>query len=225
MNRSLRVLLTVLASLSFVGALVAAGPAQATPQGPTLRVFSPTSSITEYRYRAKQKIYVDSGLWVSASGSTFEVHRASRFVHNAHRGDPDGSTRTHRPAGRPSRSRWSRLDGPDFAASSMSTVTGPTGDVVYQGSVPFCPDSWNTQRVDSSGPMNPTFPQGCYTNPFTTGVVWGIDQGWAVGALDMSRVRFAGRDGTTRSTSRSRRCISSCSPSRRPTHRPRSASS
>jgi lysyl oxidase len=51
-------------------------------------------------------------------------------------------------------------------------------------------------RVDATGPMTSSFPQGCYTNPFTTGVVWGIDQGWAVSALDLARIRFPGADGT-----------------------------
>jgi len=194
-NRSLRLLLTVLASISFIAALLATAPAQATPQGPQLRVFTPTSSINEYRYRAKQKVSVDSGLWVSSSGSTFEViaHRdsyttpivATQII------DPDTSARQVVLPDTVVAPRWSGL-----SHFFHVTVTGPTGDVVYKGSVPFCPDSWNTQRVDASGPMNSTFPQGCYTNPFTTGVVWGIDQGWAVGALDMSRIRFGGPDGT-----------------------------
>ena len=195
MHRSLRALLTVLSSLSFLGALVAAGPARATPQGPQLRVFSPTSSITEYRYGAKQKIYVDSGLWVSASGSTFEViaHRdsyttpivATQII------DPNTSARHVVLPDRVVARHWA-----GFRNFFNVTVTGPTGNVAFQGSVPFCPDSYNVQRTDASGPMDSTFPQGCYTNPFTTGVVWGIDQGWAVGALDTSRIRFAGPDGT-----------------------------
>jgi hypothetical protein len=194
-NRSRRILLSVLASFSFVAALVAAGPAHATPPGPQLRVFSPTSSINEYRYRAKQKISVDSGFWVSASDSTFEViaHRdsytspivATQII------DPDTSARQVVLPDTVIAPRWSGL-----RRFFTVTVTGPTGDTVYSGSVPFCPDSWNVQRLDASGPMNATFPQGCYTNPFTTGVVWGIDQGWAVGALEMSRIRFAGPDGT-----------------------------
>jgi hypothetical protein len=193
-NRSLRSLLTVLASLSFIAALLASGPAQATPQGPELRVFSPTSSITEYRYRSREQISVDSGLWVSANGSTFEViaHRdsyttpivATQII------DPDTSARQVVLPDKVVAPRWSGL-----RHFFNVTVTGPAGDVAYKGSVPFCPDSWNVQRVDASGPTDSTFPQGCYTNPFTTGVVWGIDQGWAVGALDMSRIRFAGPDG------------------------------
>jgi len=194
-HRSLRVLLTVLASLSFVGALVAAGPAQATPQGPRLRLFSPTSSITETRYGANQKIYVDSGLWVSAADSTFEViaHRDSYTT-------PIVATQVIDPETSPTQVPLpARVLAPGWSGLRRFfdvTVTNATGDVVYQGTVRFCPDSWNVQRADASGPMDSTFPQGCYANPFTTGVVWGIDQGWAVGALDMSRIRFAGPDGT-----------------------------
>src|SRR5881409_2791637 len=43
------------------------------------------------------------------------------------------------------------------------------------------------QRVDDTGPANPTYPEfGCYSGPFTLGAVWGIDQGWAVNALNGS---------------------------------------
>ena len=45
----------------------------------------------------------------------------------------------------------------------------------------FCPNDWNRQRVDGSGPLTSRYPQFCGTNPFTLGSVWGIDKGWAVG--------------------------------------------
>jgi len=194
-HRTLRASLTLLASLAVVGSIVATGPAQAVPKGPTLRLFAPSASFTETRYRAKQQIYVDSGLWVSATGSAFEViaHRdsyqspivATQVI------DPDTS------ASKVVLPDWVLAHGwSGFQNFFAVTVTGPTGAVKYHGRVRFCADSWNAQRVDTSGPMNSSFPLGCYANPFTKGVVWGIDQGWAVGALDLSRVRFSGPDGT-----------------------------
>jgi Lysyl oxidase len=195
MNRRLHAPLTLLASLAFVGAMVAAGPAKASPPGPRLRLFAPSPSITEARYRARNKISVDSGLWVSASDSTFEViaQRAdySSPIVATQIIDPDTSPReVVLPDGLVAPG-WS-----GFRRFLDVTVTGPTGAVVFNRSVRFCPDSWNVQRADATGPMTPSFPQGCYANPFTKGVVWGIDQGWAVGALDTSRIRFSGPDGT-----------------------------
>ena len=49
-----------------------------------------------------------------------------------------------------------------------------------------CPNDWNRQRVDASGPLTPRFPQFCATNPFTLGSVWGIDRGWAIGLDDVA---------------------------------------
>ena len=41
-----------------------------------------------------------------------------------------------------------------------------------------CLGGWQTERVDDSGPFDPTYPTGCGFNPLTLGAVWGIDQGW-----------------------------------------------
>ncbi len=195
MNRRLHAPLTLLASLAFVGAMVAAGPAEALPHGPRLRVFAPSPSLTETRYRAKQKISVDSGVWLSSSDSTFEV-----MVHRDTYRSPIVATQIIDP-GASAREvvlpDWVLADGwSGFRRFFDVTVTGPMGAVVFHGPVRFCADSWNVQRADDTGPMTPSFPQGCYANPFTKGVVWGIDQGWAVGALDLSNIRFSGPDGT-----------------------------
>ena len=195
MHRTFRASLALLASLAVIGSIVATGPAQAVPKGATLRLFAPSPSFSETRYRAKEKIFVGSGLWVSASGSTFEViaHRdtyrspivATEII------DPDTS------ASEVVLPDWVLADGWSGLRNFFAvTVIGPSGAVKFHGRVRFCPDSWNAQRVDSSGPMTSTFPLGCYGNPFTKGVVWGIDQGWAVGALDLSHIRFSGPDGT-----------------------------
>ncbi len=46
-----------------------------------------------------------------------------------------------------------------------------------------CPAGWEVERVDDSGPFDPTYPSGCGSNPLTLGAVWGVDQGWAVAPL------------------------------------------
>ncbi|MDQ3962793.1 MAG: lysyl oxidase family protein, partial [Actinomycetota bacterium] len=45
----------------------------------------------------------------------------------------------------------------------------------------FCPNGYGRERIDDSGPFHPSYPEGCYTNPFARSMVWGIDAGWAVG--------------------------------------------
>ncbi len=46
-----------------------------------------------------------------------------------------------------------------------------------------CFAGWQTERVDDTGPFDPTYPAGCGGNPLALGSVWGIDQGWAVAPL------------------------------------------
>ncbi len=62
-------------------------------------------------------------------------------------------------------------------------VTDHTGAMVARRHITFCPDSYDVERLDPNGPANPTFPQFCSANPFTLGMVWGIDSGWAVNPL------------------------------------------
>jgi hypothetical protein len=42
-----------------------------------------------------------------------------------------------------------------------------------------CLAGWDPERVDDTGPFDPTYPAGCGSNPLTRGAVWGIDEGWA----------------------------------------------
>jgi lysyl oxidase len=42
-----------------------------------------------------------------------------------------------------------------------------------------CLGGWQTERIDDSGPFDPTYPTGCGSNPLSLGTVWGVDQGWA----------------------------------------------
>ena len=48
----------------------------------------------------------------------------------------------------------------------------------------FCPNSWERQRVDDTGPDLPRYPTSCGAfSPFSKGMVWGIDSGWATHAF------------------------------------------
>jgi hypothetical protein len=59
--------------------------------------------------------------------------------------------------------------------------------------VPGGGGSGNRQRVDDSGPQVSRFPNyGCGYNPFALGSVWGIDHGWATGALGQAGYSYYG---------------------------------
>jgi hypothetical protein len=62
------------------------------------------------------------------------------------------------------------------------TATNAAGTVVLDRYHAFCP-SGDLARVNDNGPQVPRYPQFCTASPFTLGTVWGIDDGWAVGAL------------------------------------------
>ncbi|HZK52431.1 MAG TPA: hypothetical protein VFD47_12820 [Actinomycetota bacterium] len=74
-------------------------------------------------------------------------------------------------------------------------VTNSKGKVVQRRSINFCPNSWEQQRVDDSGPMNQSYPYFCGGGPFIKGMVWGIDQGWGSSILEYGGVRLKGPNG------------------------------
>ena len=57
------------------------------------------------------------------------------------------------------------------------------GVLIRRKATDACLAGWQVERVDDSGPFDPTYPQGCGSNPLTLGAVWGVDQGWAVAPL------------------------------------------
>jgi hypothetical protein len=70
---------------------------------------------------------------------------------------------------------WSGLD-----RFLRITLFDRSGNFVRRRVPDACLGGWQTERVDDSGPFDPTYPAGCGSNPLTLGSVWGIDQGWGV---------------------------------------------
>lgn len=66
-----------------------------------------------------------------------------------------------------------------YADGIRITVRDLAGNVVLEQSGPWCPNGFNRQRVDPTGPANPVYPSICSSFPFTLATVWGIEQGWA----------------------------------------------
>ena len=63
------------------------------------------------------------------------------------------------------------------------SVDDARGRPVWETVSSFCPNSWEVDRLDDTGPLDPTYPQACWANPFTLSTVWGVDEGWATNAL------------------------------------------
>jgi hypothetical protein len=83
-------------------------------------------------------------------------------------------------------------DLPDWTADDWSGLKGflriqvlnDSGNVVENTRTTFCPDGYDLQRVNDSGPDRSPYPPFCPINPFTLGSVWGIEQGWATNIND-----------------------------------------
>jgi Lysyl oxidase len=172
-----------LAALAVGFALAAAGAEPAVAGGapaPSLRLFVAQSHIKLARY-PHSPVFLDVGAYLASVGGAFQIDvtranylqpiEAAQIV-TAGGGTqiiplPDGLVKN-----------WDGL--PWFLRIDVNDAHGA---LVATRHVTFCPDGFDQERVNSTGPANPTFPQFCGNNPFTLGMVWGIDNGWAVNPM------------------------------------------
>jgi hypothetical protein len=166
-------------------------PARAASEPPHLSLLAPESSVKITKF-GHDPVYLNLGVFVASSGGAFEVDvrrtryqdpiQAAQVVHAT-----DGTT-TSVPLPDRAVPGWDGL-----ARFFTVTITDVDDQVVRDRAATFCPNAWDQQRVDDSGPLLPTFPPFCSLNPLTRGTVWGIDRGWAAGAFSSSppRVRLA----------------------------------
>jgi hypothetical protein len=84
------------------------------------------------------------------------------------------------------------------------SVTDLDGNPVYTTTKTLCPNGYDRQRIDDSGPATPTFPYGCFgsgsRSGFLRGMVWGIDQSWATNLLGPRGVKLDIAPGDYRAT-------------------------
>lgn len=123
-------------------------------------------------------MFLDLGVYIAALDAPFEI-RARR---TSYRSPIEAFEVTHGPAGEelvalPASAidGWAGLK--DFLSIS---VVDADGETAHDASLDFCPNGYEHQRVNDSGPETPTYPFSCYGNPFALGMVWGIDEGWSV---------------------------------------------
>jgi hypothetical protein len=138
------------------------------------------NKVTLNRYG--QRVYLNLGVWAAAVGGDFRLE-VSRPDYESPVGvvqtDVDGVVIQELPA--------DLLDGwrglRDFIGVTFRKAS--TRRFVAGGKFTLCPNSYDRQRADDSGPDVPTYPDSCGNSyfPFLKGTVWGIDEGWAVDAL------------------------------------------
>lgn len=162
------VLIAVLAGVAPVGAV----------SSPSVRLIAPVDQVT-VQERSRGGYGLDLGLWLAAVNGDFEIHVARPD----YRSDPV-ATQTTRSGSLVRSIPIEDLDGWfGFARFLHTSIKDEKGRAVYRNVQTFCPNGWDTDRVDDSGPATPSYPQWCGANPFTKSVVWGIDRGWATNPL------------------------------------------
>ena len=171
-----------LSALALAVLLLVAGvalPARAAVVRPSLELIAPEDDVVLRRYGG-HGVPLQLGLYLAAMGAPLEL-----LAQRADYTQPPTLTQVlHGPAGELERvaldpamlSGWNGL-----AGFFDVTFTDGSGAVAASASVDFCPGGYTRERVDDSGPDRPSYPSGCFANPFTKGVIWGIDRGWAVG--------------------------------------------
>ena len=160
----------------------AAGPASAAGvPGPVLKVIAAQHSITLTNFRGR--VFLDPGMWIGAQGSPlqFDVQRASytkpvtitQVIY-----PPFGGT-VHEPLPASLLDGWNGLK--DFLTL---TARNSAGKVVVTQRLPFCPNTFDPQKVGPGSSATEPYPQECGNNPFTLGQVWGLENGWATNPVE-----------------------------------------
>ncbi len=176
----------VAASLGMGGPATASAP-------PSLGLVVANSHIVVQR-AGKGPVQLDPGVFVTALGGSVEL-RIARPDYDT----PVGIDQLNASNGRVIRSLppgvldgWYGLK--DFLHTQL---TNASGKILVDQTTTFCPNGYDRQRVNDTGPMQPSYPDFCSANPFTKGMIWGIDRGWAVNPFNyyFYGLRLSGPDG------------------------------
>ena len=169
-----------LAGAALAVALVAVpgSPATAAGQaaGPALKLEAAQHSIT--LDSSGGQVYLDPGIWVTVLKSPlqFDVRRVSYTrpftISQIIRAPGGGVVRRPLPA-------WVVQWNGGLRDFLTLTARNSAGKVAVSQTIPFCPDTYDPERVSPSGPATTPFPPQCDTNPFMKGMVWGVQTGWA----------------------------------------------
>lgn len=157
-----------------------AAPASAiTVPPPSLRLISAADSAVIHLYR-NGRYEVRLPVFVAAEGGSFEV-----WLQRATYDDPVTASQVVRDANGDVTSTLPLTGMPELDMSGglplffRTELAKRNGTPVKELTRAFCPNTWQPERIDDSGPTVPTFPFFCGASPFARGMVLGIDQGWS----------------------------------------------
>lgn len=177
-GRARHVLVPLIAVGLFISGTVSG--AQAAVVEPSLRLIGPNGEVTMIRYGRGEPVYMELGVMVGSFGAPLEL-LAQRPDYT----QPQTLTQVLYGQGNDTDERSldpAMLDGWNGLKDFFDISFVKNGTEVLAMTESFCPGGYQRERLDDSGPDVPLYPTGCYANPFTKGVVWGIDEGWAVGS-------------------------------------------
>jgi hypothetical protein len=163
---------------------VSAPAAQAAP-GPVIKLIAAQHTVTATQ--AGNQVFVNPGIWVASLGAPLQLD-----VGRASYTQPVTITQVISQPGLPPQTRAlpaSILDGWNGLKNFISlTIKNKAGRVVATNRMTLCPDSFDTERARPDSPSTSPYPQQCAAgDPFQLGTVWGIQQGWAVNAVQFGR--------------------------------------
>jgi Lysyl oxidase len=174
-RRSVGSIVLALASLVAFGSIV---PSASAASAPSVRLFAAADHVTASVGR-NGRVSLDPGIWVGSVAGAFEL-RAGRPDYDT----PVSLVQTDAATGAVLRDLpvelldgWNGLK--DFLHIS---VRDDRGHLVYRTPTTWCPNAYGRSRIHDGGPLVATYPQFCGGGPFTKGMVYGIDDGWAVSA-------------------------------------------
>ncbi len=166
--------------LALAAVTVLAWPAGASAQAPSLKLAGPGGTVKLPRFTGGW-VPMDVSAWVAATGGDFEL-RVARPDYDS----PIGIDQVDPVTGMVLRDLPEDVLDGWFGLTGFVQVTVRNSQGVWAGGglFNFCPNSWERQRVDDTGPDLPRYPTSCGAfSPFSKGMVWGIDSGWATHAF------------------------------------------
>jgi hypothetical protein len=184
-RRTLPLVISAISAMVLGVALpLAAGASPATAAGsvatPSVRLINPVDHTT-LRIRPNNHYELNFRVFVASVGGPFEL-----WGQRPTYADPVGLTQVVRDGSGDVVDSIPVADAPEPDMSrgvkSFFTVTlaKKNGTVIQSRSQSFCPESYDAQRLSDAAPTVTSYPSFCWGGPFSKGMVWGIDDGWAV---------------------------------------------
>ena len=172
-----------------LGVPSAAGTTISAPIPPIVKLIRTQKIVTVTRFG--KNVFVDPGVYVASLEAplVFKVWRDSYVkplqIAQVVKAPGGGTTLEPLPS--------SLLDGWNGLHRFLRmTVKNSHGKTVGARVMPFCPNSFNVQRATPDSAANSPFPQSCFSNPFTLGMVWGLQRGWGTDAAGGGGFFFPG---------------------------------